>query len=177
MCLVAQLCPALRGPIGCSSQAPLSMGFSRPEYWSGLPFPTPGDSSAPRDPTHISWVSCLIPSSCECEYIWKWVNCNQIKMRSLGWALVWLVSLEKRKTQGTMPCDHKGRDWNTVSTSRETQGLPATPQGRRGVEQFVLWRREPCQHLDFRLLVSRTVRECELVVLSHLVCASSLWQT
>ena len=24
-------------------QAPLSMGFSRHEYWSGLPFPTPGD--------------------------------------------------------------------------------------------------------------------------------------
>ena len=24
-------------------QAPLSMGFSRPEYWSGLPFPSPGD--------------------------------------------------------------------------------------------------------------------------------------
>ena len=25
-------------------QAPLSMGFSRHEYWSGLPFPSPGDS-------------------------------------------------------------------------------------------------------------------------------------
>ena len=24
-------------------QAPLSMGFSRPEYWSGLPWPPPGD--------------------------------------------------------------------------------------------------------------------------------------
>ena len=24
-------------------QAPLSMGFSKPEYWSGLPFPSPGD--------------------------------------------------------------------------------------------------------------------------------------
>ena len=24
-------------------QAPLSMKFSRQEYWSGLPFPTPGD--------------------------------------------------------------------------------------------------------------------------------------
>ena len=24
-------------------QAPLSMGFSSPEYWSGLPFPPPGD--------------------------------------------------------------------------------------------------------------------------------------
>ena len=24
-------------------QAPPSMGFSRQEYWSGLPFPSPGD--------------------------------------------------------------------------------------------------------------------------------------
>ena len=24
-------------------QAPLSMGFSQQEYWSGLPFPPPGD--------------------------------------------------------------------------------------------------------------------------------------
>ena len=24
-------------------QTPLSMGFSRQEYWSGLPFPSPGD--------------------------------------------------------------------------------------------------------------------------------------
>ena len=28
-------------------QAPLSMGFSRQEYWSGLPFPSPGDLSSP----------------------------------------------------------------------------------------------------------------------------------
>ena len=28
-------------------QAPLSMGFSREEYWSGLPFPTPGDLPNP----------------------------------------------------------------------------------------------------------------------------------
>ena len=26
-----------------SRQAPLSMGFSRQEHWSGLPFPSPGD--------------------------------------------------------------------------------------------------------------------------------------
>ena len=29
-------------------QAPLSMGFSRQEYWSGLPFPSSGDLSDPR---------------------------------------------------------------------------------------------------------------------------------
>ena len=28
-------------------QAPLSMGLSRQEYWSGLPFPTPGDLPNP----------------------------------------------------------------------------------------------------------------------------------
>ena len=29
-------------------QAPLSMEFSRQEYWSGLPFPPPGDLLNPR---------------------------------------------------------------------------------------------------------------------------------
>ena len=28
-------------------QAPLSMGFSRQEYWGGLPFPSPGDLPVP----------------------------------------------------------------------------------------------------------------------------------
>ena len=31
-----------------TSQAPLSMEFPRQEYWSGLPFPTPGDLPDPR---------------------------------------------------------------------------------------------------------------------------------
>ena len=30
-----------------ASQAPLSMGFSKQEYWGGLPFPSPWDSSGP----------------------------------------------------------------------------------------------------------------------------------
>ena len=37
-------------------QAPLSMGFSRQEYWSGLPFPSP-ESSQPRDQTHVSYIA------------------------------------------------------------------------------------------------------------------------
>ena len=28
-------------------QAPLSIGFSRQEHWSGLPFPSPGDLTDP----------------------------------------------------------------------------------------------------------------------------------
>ena len=36
-----QLCPTLCSPMDSSPQAPLSTGFSRQEYWSGLPFPSP----------------------------------------------------------------------------------------------------------------------------------------
>ena len=35
-------------PWTIAHQAPLSMAFSRQEYWSGLPFPTPWDLSNPR---------------------------------------------------------------------------------------------------------------------------------
>ena len=34
-------------PWTIASQAPLSMGLSRQEYWSGLPFPSPGDLPNP----------------------------------------------------------------------------------------------------------------------------------
>ena len=34
---------SLRPPWTVAYQAPLSMGFSRQDYWSGLPFPTPWD--------------------------------------------------------------------------------------------------------------------------------------
>ena len=41
----------------CSPQAPVSMGFSRQEYWSGLPYPPPGDLADPRiEPS----VLCLL---------------------------------------------------------------------------------------------------------------------
>ena len=35
----AQLCPTLSDPWTAAYQAPPSMGFSREEYWSGVPFP------------------------------------------------------------------------------------------------------------------------------------------
>ena len=42
MCSVARLCLTF-----CDHQAPLSTGFFRQEYWSGLPFPPPGDFLIP----------------------------------------------------------------------------------------------------------------------------------
>ena len=43
-------------------QAPLPMGFSRQEYWSGLPFPSPGDLPHPRiKPTSPALQADILP--------------------------------------------------------------------------------------------------------------------
>ena len=53
--LVTNLCPTLGIPWTVACQTPLSMGFFRQEYWSGLPFPSPEDlpnpGIKPRSPT------------------------------------------------------------------------------------------------------------------------------
>ena len=45
--LVTTSCPTVATPWTVPRQAPPSMGFSRQEYWSGLPFPSPGDLPNP----------------------------------------------------------------------------------------------------------------------------------
>ena len=53
--LVAKSCLTLVTPWTIALQVPLSMGFSRQEYWSGLPFPSPENlpniGIEPRSPT------------------------------------------------------------------------------------------------------------------------------
>ena len=44
-------------PLTVARQAPLAMGFSRQEYWSGLPCPPPGDIPDPRDRTQVSQIT------------------------------------------------------------------------------------------------------------------------
>ena len=45
--LVTKLCLTLVTPWTVASEVPLSMGFSRQKYWSGLPFFSPGDLPNP----------------------------------------------------------------------------------------------------------------------------------
>ena len=73
-----QSCPTFFDPMDCSPPAPLSMGLSRQEYWSGLPFPFPGDPPSPGiDPkfpalaggfftTSITYMSVLWNNSAVC---------------------------------------------------------------------------------------------------------------
>ena len=57
MCMLSRI-QFFATPHTIAHQAPLSMGFSRQEYWSRVPFPSRG-SSRPRDQTYISCVSCI----------------------------------------------------------------------------------------------------------------------
>ena len=43
-----QSCPTLCDPWTVAHQPPLSMEFSKQEYWGGLPFSPPGDLPDPR---------------------------------------------------------------------------------------------------------------------------------
>ena len=105
--LVCNLCSYFEGKC-CGSvmsywtvahQAPLSLEFYRQEYWSGLPFPSPGDLSNPRigsrsptlqmdsllsEPTgkskntgvsSLSLLQWLFPTQ---ESIWGLLHCRQI---------------------------------------------------------------------------------------------------
>ena len=46
--LITQSCPTLCNLVDCvAHQAPLSMGFFRQKYWSGLPFPPKRDLPDP----------------------------------------------------------------------------------------------------------------------------------
>lgn len=78
--------------------------------------------------------------------------------------------------EATPPEAEKGEMWPRV---RELQEPPAAGRGKE------LFTREPpkevwsCRHLDFRLLVFKTVGEYISIVLSHAVCGncySSLWK-
>ena len=50
-------------PWTVASQAPLSVGFSRQEYWSGLPFFPPGDLlNSGIEPGSPAWQADALPS-------------------------------------------------------------------------------------------------------------------
>ena len=61
--LVTWSYPTLCDPMDCVFHDPLSMEFSRKEYWSGLPFPLPGDLPNPGiEPMSPALQACLFAS-------------------------------------------------------------------------------------------------------------------
>lgn len=121
----------------------------------------------------------LVPL-CKCDRFWKQglYKCNQVDNRShtkLGRALIpydWCPPKKRRRptdTERRQLCEDGDKEWSYADTN---QGMPGATrsQMKRGRILFQrLWR----EHgpLDLGLLISRTMREHILVVLSH----PSLW--
>ena len=104
-CLVAKSCPTLwRTPWTEAQQAPLSTGFPRQEYWSGLP------PVQPRDWTHVSCIDRQILYHCatwDLQYIfmseWEAENSQPSTLRqqaeSKPWGIFEMFSVRRILTQ------------------------------------------------------------------------------
>ena len=81
---VAQSCPTFCDPMDCSLPGSSVHGFPRQKYWSGLPFPFPGDlpdpGVEPRSPALFpAWASLVTQLVKNLPATWEtWVL-------SLGW--------------------------------------------------------------------------------------------
>ena len=60
MCVCSVMSDSLPSPRTVACQTPLSMESSRQEYWSGLPFPSPGNVPDPGiEPGSLTYISCI----------------------------------------------------------------------------------------------------------------------
>ena len=119
-------------------QAPLSMGFSRQEYWSGLPCPSPGD---------------LPNSGIEPESLMSHALAGGFFTTSTTWEVQWVPYRREISTQTRTreECYGKMRArlpqaWEPPDAGGEAGTHPSEAPSE-GVQ--------PCQHADLRLLASR----------------------
>ena len=99
---VTQSCPTFVTPWTVAYQPPLSIEFSRQEYWSGLPVPSfSRGSSQPRD--------------------WIQVSCIAVYSSIHAWRIPWTEEPGRPQSMGSQRVQH---DWATDTTT--TAAIPAT---------------------------------------------------
>ena len=119
--LVAQSCLTLCKLMDYSCQAPLSMEFSRQEYWSGLPYPPPGDLLD----LGIFWTQGSNPLSVAGRFFTVWAT-REAHTNSMfteahcGNSLPWFVFIFKGLAQRS---DTSGTVHNSWPLSRVPPGL------------------------------------------------------
>ena len=156
---LAKSCPTLAAPWTGDHQPPLSLGFPRQEYCSGLQFPSPGDLPDPgTEPGSLAlWVDSL-PSE------------PPGKLDGKGEMVALWPQRQRSEGYGHSLGIH-------VTTRGKMQGmeLPYSLQGARCPPPWSVPR-----GTDFGLRASGIVREKTSVILSQEVCANLLessWET
>ena len=87
--LVTKSCTTLVTPWTVAHQTPLSMGFSRQEYWIGLPFPSPGDLPDPGiEPRSPALQAYSLPTELWGKPKVKWKLLSCVPLFSAPWTVV-----------------------------------------------------------------------------------------
>ena len=102
------LCAKLRllfaTPWTAARQAPLSMGFSRQDYWSGLPFPSPGDLPNPGITPPSPASPALAGRFSTTELPGKPQNCKIINLCCVKSLSLWKFVRAATEKQMHIPC-------------------------------------------------------------------------
>ena len=92
--LVAKSCPTLATPWAVACQTSLSMGFSRQEYWSGLPFLSPGDLPDPGiEPRSPALQADSLPIELRGQPVKKLMHINECSMVQVKEPKAWIQDL------------------------------------------------------------------------------------
>ena len=112
-------------PCTVACQAPLSMGFSRQEYWSGLPFLSPRASSQPRIKPESPVFLSLAGRFFTAEPPGKPNHCIQI--RSVAQSCPTLCDPMNRSTPG-LPVHHQFEEFTQIHIHRVSDAIqPSHP--------------------------------------------------
>ena len=97
-------------------QTPLSMGFSRQEYWNGLPFPTPGDlPDSETEPESPGFAGRFLTTSTTWEAIFPGVHANPLQYSCL------VRPHRQRSLRAYSPRAHKESDTNELLSTAQLQ--------------------------------------------------------
>ena len=119
-----QSCPTLCDPMDRSPPGSSDMGFSRQEYWSGLPCPPPGDLPNPgMEPRSPALQEDSLPLSHQ-----GTPGDRQLEVQTLSPAVGKLQERFQRGTRGGVSSDHKHPGQGSSSTPRLT--LAVRPETR-----------------------------------------------
>ena len=119
-------------------QAPLSMGFSRQEYWNGLPCPPPGDlPDSGIEP--VSCISCIAGG---------FLTAKDPQNSKLVSRFGWLYLLETTLTKARQESNCESRGEGELKHSSEVSPLPSSPAPRRfpGIPGNLPRRHRHCLH-------------------------------
>ena len=138
-----QLCPTLCDPMNCSS----SIGFSRQEYWSGLPHPPPGDlrnpGIKPMSLTFPALADRFFTTSASWKALEKWgeghLLYKKVKFVTFQWPLLlgsWVFLICGFRGQGSTNLEWQ-LNFPGIEIRPRLSHLPSSNRG--GLSFSVLW--------------------------------------